>query len=90
MQKKIDAASSRPYDTGKTSILRCVWIITLALSIAIGIAAYFLHESTTWIDNEGVVHEPLFFLVLITLVVMFLGVALCLFDMFITFLKSPV
>ncbi|MEL4073173.1 DUF3955 domain-containing protein [Ochrobactrum sp. GPK 3] len=56
--------------------LPIVWIIALSMSIAGWLALAMFHDLTTFIDDDGVLHEPLFALIPISYFVLFIAIIL--------------
>ncbi len=61
-------------------ILRRAWILALCLVVAGVVTIVLFSNKTTWVDSDGVLHEPLFGLVSISCFFLFLAVVLALLD----------
>lgn len=67
--------------SGKRKILRLTWVLALCLSIAGGVTVSLFLDKTTWIDADGVLHEPLLGLIPISFFFLFVAIVLAVFDM---------
>lgn len=74
----------RPALSGKRKFLRRAWIVILGLSMVGWVTLTFFSEKTTWIDADGVLHEPLFGLIPMSYLCLFVGAVLALLDGIIT------
>lgn len=85
-QNKVSDAH-RAVLSGKRKFLRLAWIVMLSLSVICGAIVIVFLDKTTWVDADGVLHEPLFGLIPISFFCFFVGAVLALLDGIITRIK---
>lgn len=74
--------------SGKRKFLRIAWIVMLVLSmVGWTIVVLFLNK-TSWIDDNGFVHEPLFGLMPLSVFCFIIGAVLALLDGILMLIKS--
>ena len=61
-------------------MLRFAWLATFCLATLGLLTLVLFHEETTWIDNNGFLHEPLFGLVPLSLFFGFAAIVLAIID----------
>ncbi len=73
--------------SGKRKFLRLAWVVMLSLSVICGAIVLVFSNKTTWVGDDGVLHEPLFGLMPISALCFFVGAVLALLDGIITCIK---
>lgn len=68
--------------------MRLAWILALSLSIAGGTTIFLFLEKTTWMDADGFLHEPLFWLIPTSYFFLLLAIVLAVFDVALTRRKN--
>ena len=79
--KKIQSDQPTTALSGKRFFLRLVWVLALCLFAVIWTVLGLFPDKTSWIDSDGLVHEPLIGLIPLSFFFLVLGLVLAVFDM---------
>ena len=83
-QKNCGRTDAKQGASGKHSqrnFLRLAWVLALCMSIAGWVTVVLFLEKTSWIDIDGFLHEPLFWLIPTSYLFLFVAIVLAISDM---------